>query len=517
MSGAHDRDVDERLADWVDGRMTERERARFEGELRVNPKLRADLAEYERTVAVMRAALRAPTQPVSVADRVLARLAAPAPAASTPVRRPRQWRGFAPLGWSLASAAALMALAVLVDSWSRRDSVDKLVAQAPPGASRDAAGEPTGSLGVEVRSDEFEQLARSSDGAPAAPNEPPPVAGQAGTEAKVATASDPGEAALQQAAAGAEKDGKPPTALEFAKSQSTEPLGRPATPVIAGAASDADKDKAEVAAPPAATAPATPVPDRNLEELTAGANKAEVRRGAPAPGGKVSAGLPANPSGANSPASAGVPVMLALIDVEGDVEPIVRAANEPPLREQNGESPPDSEATRSRAKQDAKRGEGEPPAVPARLTDGQLQERVYGFFAKELAANAPAEGRFETSRGALQLAPFALEPVAGVRSERNPPDGGGGGAGAAPVRELVWLVEGDRTDLQLLLARVSDLVRERKWQLRSGETAIPPTPRFGVAEDEAGLAKAKAAAPDASVPAVPVRERLVLRFRLRAR
>ena len=44
------------------------------------------------------------------------------------------------------------------------------------------------------------------------------------------------------------------------------------------------------------------------------------------------------------------------------------------------------------------------------------------------------------------------------------------------VRELAWLVDGDRMDVQLLLARVGELVRERKWQLRSGETPQPSPP-----------------------------------------
>ena len=51
-------------------------RAPDTAELRVNPQLRKDLAEYEKTVATVRTALQAPTSPVSLADRVFAAIAA---------------------------------------------------------------------------------------------------------------------------------------------------------------------------------------------------------------------------------------------------------------------------------------------------------------------------------------------------------------------------------------------------------------------------------------------------------
>jgi hypothetical protein len=49
-------EIDERLADWVDGRLSERDRERFEAELRVSPQLRERVDEYERTVQSVRAA-----------------------------------------------------------------------------------------------------------------------------------------------------------------------------------------------------------------------------------------------------------------------------------------------------------------------------------------------------------------------------------------------------------------------------------------------------------------------------
>ncbi|MCB9879760.1 MAG: hypothetical protein H6835_19365 [Planctomycetes bacterium] len=100
---------DERLADYVDGRLGERDRERFEAELRVSPQLREHLAEYQRTVAVLQQALRAPTHPTHLADRVMANLAAAATRPSVVQRKLR------PLLFAAASAAALLALALVVD------------------------------------------------------------------------------------------------------------------------------------------------------------------------------------------------------------------------------------------------------------------------------------------------------------------------------------------------------------------------------------------------------------------
>ena len=53
--------LDERICDWVDGCLSERERDRFEAELRISPELRRQLEEYEAAVADVREALQAPT------------------------------------------------------------------------------------------------------------------------------------------------------------------------------------------------------------------------------------------------------------------------------------------------------------------------------------------------------------------------------------------------------------------------------------------------------------------------
>lgn len=110
-----DRMPDERLADWVDGRMSEREQERFLAELRVNAQLRADLAAYEATLRAVRDALQAPTRPAAMADRVLAAIASKAsasPAAAPPSSASRRWL------WGLLPAAAALAVAFLIDAWT---------------------------------------------------------------------------------------------------------------------------------------------------------------------------------------------------------------------------------------------------------------------------------------------------------------------------------------------------------------------------------------------------------------
>lgn len=127
MSDPRERKVDERLAGWVDD-YSDRERERFAAELRVNPQLRKDLEEYERTVATLRAALRAPIAATNLADRVMQAIAEPAErsggSSSAGNGREVHRRPFGgpvprwlPLVGSIAAAAALLALALWLNSW----------------------------------------------------------------------------------------------------------------------------------------------------------------------------------------------------------------------------------------------------------------------------------------------------------------------------------------------------------------------------------------------------------------
>ncbi|MBX3461733.1 MAG: hypothetical protein KF830_01065 [Planctomycetes bacterium] len=135
------REVDDRIGDWVDGRLTGKDRERFEAELRVNPQLRQDLEQYERTVAVLRRALQEPGPSVQLADRILAAIAA-GQGTTAPGRSP--WR-LRPLVWSLATAAALLVVALLVDAWSGTGQPGKSLAVATRDGESPAVAPPGGS------------------------------------------------------------------------------------------------------------------------------------------------------------------------------------------------------------------------------------------------------------------------------------------------------------------------------------------------------------------------------------
>ncbi|MBM3972645.1 MAG: hypothetical protein FJ301_00880 [Planctomycetes bacterium] len=173
---APDRMPDERLADWIDGRMSDREQERFRAELRVNAQLRADLAAYEATVAALRAALQAPTRPAAMGDRVLAAVArnAAVTASAPPRLASRRWL------WGLLPAAAALALAFLVDAWqpSGPDTTATLVASAPVAAAAPPAITPPATIGslasdatrrFEVANAGAESLTGVESSAPSAP------------------------------------------------------------------------------------------------------------------------------------------------------------------------------------------------------------------------------------------------------------------------------------------------------------------------------------------------------------
>jgi hypothetical protein len=140
VNDPRDPGVDERLSDWVDGRLSSRDLERFEAELRVNPALRAQAEEYKRTVLAVRAALTGAGPRVDMVGRVLAavqhgRIARPAgaTAAATGGRRP-QWWAFA--ASAIVGAAAIVMIALLID-WQGAgkgggNGVRDDVAKAPP-------------------------------------------------------------------------------------------------------------------------------------------------------------------------------------------------------------------------------------------------------------------------------------------------------------------------------------------------------------------------------------------------
>ena len=68
---------DERLADWLDGRMTPRELERFEAEMRVSKPLREKAEAYRKTALAVKDAFSVGGPKIDLADAVLARIADP--------------------------------------------------------------------------------------------------------------------------------------------------------------------------------------------------------------------------------------------------------------------------------------------------------------------------------------------------------------------------------------------------------------------------------------------------------
>ena len=126
----HDPAKDERLADWLDGRLGDVERERLEAEFRVKPELSEAAERYRRSVAAIGASLRDERVPAGLADRIAQRVAA-----ERVVRRAR-WK---PVLGSVLAAAAL----VVAFFWVRggaapeRAATDKVAA-----SSREPASDP---------------------------------------------------------------------------------------------------------------------------------------------------------------------------------------------------------------------------------------------------------------------------------------------------------------------------------------------------------------------------------------
>ena len=98
--------LDERFADWVDGRLKPAERALLEAEMVRDPALAQAAEDYRRTVQMLRGALAPPVLEGSIADRVLADIEPAAPA------RPRLT--IRPVFASVIAAAALVLAFVIV-------------------------------------------------------------------------------------------------------------------------------------------------------------------------------------------------------------------------------------------------------------------------------------------------------------------------------------------------------------------------------------------------------------------
>jgi len=141
--------LDERFAEWVDGEMSERQRERFEAEMRVNAELRARAEAYRRTVDQVRLALRAQRSKVDVADRGLERIASGASGerfgdgAAATSRGPLYRVSRRAMFLSGAVAAGVLATFALLNDWPRTptgEAIASLEQDAASAAGAEAAG-----------------------------------------------------------------------------------------------------------------------------------------------------------------------------------------------------------------------------------------------------------------------------------------------------------------------------------------------------------------------------------------
>lgn len=525
MTSEPEREVDDRLADWVDGRLSERDRERFVAELRVNPQLRQDLEDYERTVASVRAALGAPTVSVPMADRVLAAIAKGGQAGPGAHRAGRRT-----LFWSLVSAAALLGLAVLVNSWKPAAEDRLTVAQgaAPP---------------------PLEQQAKLRDGEAnySAPATPAPKPEEARDRDLYSLEAQPGREAAPPTSTPQRPGAKPlpegdvapvaPAArgaLSAGSSGAAVPVPDSAVPATGAPAPDTANKAAETKDKAAPDAPAAA---RSQSERAAGSERqAKVQENAKEPNQEQHEKQDAGAAELARRADPASPALIEQVVPEQlasgaagrrrDAEPVRDSAAAPPLPHvvvqgatlaALAKSGGDEKASQpAEPEGDSRKRAKSAPASEPRSADGagarggpaddasrkaqDLPARLDAFFVGQMQAGPVAgEARLAwAASGSLRFSPLPAVPVAAQAPPRGPATEGpaapganpavpGGPAGTATrarggaeraVIERSWLVEGSKDEVQLVLAQLARFARGSDLRLSTGETvlAAQPTP-----------------------------------------
>lgn len=536
MNGPHHDDVDERLCDWVDGRMSERERERFAAELRVNASLRQQLADYERTVAAIRAALQAPTTPVPMADRVVEALASQQNRAAQPiVAMPWRGRSWSHLGFCAASAAALLLLALWIDSWAGRPSHEKVASEA---AQLDAEPQPADKraptdvgdapaavdLGG-VRAGAAEEL-RKQEGERQAFDQAPTGAPLAGAADPASAA--PGTGAPSKPGAGGEPE---PSSVGGGGGVANE------TPGLGQ--SERKRDIARLVPEGASVPDGKPVEDSEREKLasdrptTAPVPRPETVGGLPVSDGQVgvpppqallrmeeagekakAAGEPAGPGDVVPPSTAGSP---AGPTTGGPVAggPSSAGPGVGPGRFGGRGSPPAGTRGAGGAMA-APAADGPWPEltiVGAQAPAAELSDRslvLLGFVvgegddgkvvAKRSIAEPRGESKAAESKNSSQLSPaeltalmaaFVRSAVATPANELRWPTAGGGlvirrlAAERGDDTDTLWLAEGSTEELRVLLGQVGAVANDVRWRVQTGEFAPERQQRVLAAESPA--------------------------------
>lgn len=534
MSADREREVDDRIADWVDGRLSDKDRDRFLAELRVSPQLRRDLEEYERTVAAVRSALQAPTRPVQLADRVMAAIAEGRAAPSGGASKLR----LHPLLWSLATAAALLVVALLVDAWSAPGAPEKSTHTAQyDGASksgkgknelRDGVPNPERALSAETA---LRDRAQDLDAATATENKR--ADGEPATAHDERRATDLGRVGTLDREAGT------------AAAPSTEPVAAPdlivTAPSASGPVTSGPPGPTARYAVPGSPAP-SPVPGTGPTEQPGAADAGRARaRKESVPPGEEAAGAEPPPVDGQVPSAKTLEEKAAEeVALEDDAHGFRLGVPEPPVVPMEplplvvvlGRAPAAADLFASRARKDKVAGDAKDEAKAAE----QAGLRFDAFFTAQVAQVAQmaqaAEvvgGRTKTRQAKAAVpeasqAPAVWLQVADVRLLQLP------GEAAAAARttgqgeeaswiERDWLVEGSRQDVAALLGRLAAFAGEAELQLRTGETTHVAAAKLRQEELERQEAGAAGAPTDQAEQAKQGsdRQRLVLRFRLQAR
>lgn len=530
MSGANSRQPDERLAAWVDGELSPRERERMQAELRVNPQLRAELADYERTVALVRAALR-PESTTAASAAFVQRVqdAVGRGSASGPsLVRPRPLA----LLWGLSAAAVLLASLVWL-----QDALLRPERHAPAATDLAARAErrPTGAA-------EDLHLVRPAQ----APPDAPAGAGFAGDSA----AGDPaaGKAVavprLQESAAAAEGAGPPaegaghgagygaapepeiqhsratePGAVPSAAGSEPQPLAAAPSAKAAGSrGADSQVDQRADLPQQEAILQSEAILQPEVKERLDAPDTLELRRAVVPPGRPASAredlrGEEARIAGAGnggpgfgkSGIAAKVPSLL--VSVGG---PAADSSSASGARGETGRVP----AAPGTADQGRARGapvaEGSPSrrsggAGAAREPEAQSLSPYDHFFLAQstLAAEAAPAGERDSPAAAAKqkgaakpaaplgfdasLAAGAVQTLPGLRVWPLPVAGGD-----AAAADRAWVVEGAPVAIQALVRALSRFAAEHGYQVQNGE------------EDAAVVLGAAASVPDRDAPNSPV-------------
>lgn len=448
--------VDERFSDWVDGRMTARDRERFEAEMRVNPGLRERAERFRRTVEDVQQALRSPlagAAPPGLADRVMAALSRGSPA---PPATLSPWRGASARALLLSGvlAASVVGMVTLLSEWRPREPATADSAAAPA-ASREQAGGQAGEKATGLAAPGRDQGARPAQ------------------EPEVSLDANPQERADLQLGAGLQRQ---------------EPTGQPAA-----------EEPAAKSEPPAPD----PAPESKREALRAAeglvAEGESARRaragdrgrgtGLPAPGAAAPPGAPVPPPAAKSAAAEAreqerlVRRLLATASTSASTVPQIRLRRPVAGRDDAPVAEQGAQTSTVRARQagpetggGGQAGGGQRPGatgLPARILGVPIARQL---IVRSLTADpAAVAGNWNPAQ------PPAERPQPDAPADRSadpsadpPPDrsadlrrGFADFEAGAPAG--AWLVEGTADEVGDLLRQLADRARGGGYELAFGE------------------------------------------------